>query len=792
MKKIFKFKLKTKIISSISVVVFVLITLSTLFGLYNQNKDLHQALTTKAMLIADMAVDGIIPALWNLDITVANGVLKGLLSDQEFAKATVKDETDSIFASVNRAPNKKWQASNLVTIKKSLVYKKQKIGMLEVSFTKSLMTKKIYETMIQEAMINIALIVILVIGLILATGQFTQPLAYLVRIMRKRATGDFDEQIDNKFFSRGDEIGDVATSMRLARYQREDEAAMMALTQALNTETKLSSILNEIIAHTTDILRCERSSLFLYDKEEGVLWSQVAEGLSGGRFTLPVDQGIVGEVFKSTKMLNISDVQAHPLFKGDMKGSGFVTRNMLSAPLFNKDRQVLGVVQCMNSKKNIFNEHDEDRLNSISIQAAIAIENNSLFEETITLKNYQHSILESLTNGVIAFDINLHVQSVNSAGANLLQLTAEELIGKPSSQLFYREGLWVSTSLNKVLEGGIEDITMDAVIETSKNLVSINSTASPLEDYDGNTIGVLLVLEDITTEKRLIGTMSKYMNKEIVEQVLSDSPAGLQGEEQKATVLFSDIRGFTTLSESIGGVKTVALLNDYFEIMVNCLMKHGGILDKYIGDAIMGVFGVPFAKENDAGNAVNTAIEMLQELEQFNANQRKINSPVVSIGIGLNTGSIVAGNIGATKRIEYTVIGDTVNLAARIEALSKTYGAPLLISEFVKSDIEKEHIMREVDFIQVKGRTKPCLIYEVLDYKYTKNPEDANELIERFHNGLSLYREQSWDKALTIFQALKEHYPDDKLSKVFIERCQYLKENSPGDDWDGVWIMTEK
>jgi adenylate cyclase len=322
--------------------------------------------------------------------------------------------------------------------------------------------------------------------------------------------------------------------------------------------------------------------------------------------------------------------------------------------------------------------------------------------------------------------------------------------------------------------------------------LSVNFTVQPLLNVDHQRIGSMIVLEDISSEKRLKSTMSRYMDPGIADRLLAAGTDLLGGQDIEATVLFSDIRGFTTLTEQLGPQGTVALLNEYFTLMVDCLQKEEGMLDKFIGDAVMAAFGIPVPHEDDPDRAVRTAIAMLTTLENWNRQRAGEGKLPVNIGIGLNTDHVVSGNIGSQKRMDFTIIGDGVNLAARLESACKQYGAKLLISEFTFRKLRGTYRTREIDLAVVKGKTKPVAVVEVLDFHTEETFPHIVEVLGLFKDGLSKYRSRRWGDAMRLFREALELNPHDKPSLMHIERSQYLSDNPPPEDWDGAWVLESK
>jgi adenylate cyclase len=284
--------------------------------------------------------------------------------------------------------------------------------------------------------------------------------------------------------------------------------------------------------------------------------------------------------------------------------------------------------------------------------------------------------------------------------------------------------------------------------------------------------------------------MSRYMSKEVADQLLSAGDLELGGKEQKVTVMFSDIRRFTTLAEALGPRDTVSLLNEYFTEMVEVIFQHGGILDKYMGDGIMALFGAPLEGPADADNALAAADQMIARLAALNARRAAAGQEPLETGIGFSTGPTVVGNIGSVRRLDYTVIGDTVNLASRLEGATKQYRARILLSEMTVRDLKGPATLRELDLMRVKGKDRPVAVYESLGYRAHEPALAA--LLELHAAGIAAYRARDWAAAARAFEGALALYPDDGPSAVYRERCAVLSANPPPADWDGVWNLTEK
>ena len=588
--------------------------------------------------------------------------------------------------------------------------------------------------------------------------------------------------------------------------KRAKEMEFISIVSDVTAEIDLGALLQRVMEEATRMLNADRATLFLNDEKSNELFSRVAMGEGIGEIRLPNNAGIAGSVFTSGKTMNIphayADLRFNPAFD---KQTGYFTRSILCVPIINKEGKVIGCTQVLNKSGGKFTEEDESRLKAFTQQVAIALENAKLFEDVSKSRKYNESMLSSMSNGVITIDSEGNIVTCNKSGLKIFKINENEIIKKKAKDFFSQSKSWIFEKITNVSESKEPDIIMDAEVEIfdkneEKNeKISLNLTILPLinEDSDGRTdqsdnfLGTLLMFEDISSEKRMKSTMSRYMDPGIANQLLEDGADIMGGLDTTATLLFSDLRSFTTITESLGAQGTVKLLNEYFEIMVECISEQGGMLDKFIGDAIMAAFGLPISHEDDEDRGVKAGINMIKRLWDWNDLREKDGKPPLDMGLGLNTDKIVAGNIGSQKRMDYTMIGDGVNLAARLESACKQYNARILISDYTYKKLKGTYRIRYIDDVVVKGKTEPVGIHEVLDFHSDLTFPNLMDVVNHFNEGRKKYKSGDFSNAITSFNECLKANKNDSLSETYIERCNYLIKENPSD-WKGVWVMKSK
>ena len=690
----------------------------------------------------------------------------------------------------------------------------------------------------------------------------------IVQLANKAGNIPFNFDDEERFRDFAASIGIILESCQsfyvAARNQR-GATALLRATQTLGQSLDLEATLQMVMEQARILMQADRSTLFLYRKEMGELWTKVAAADSSMmmEISIPANRGIVGYVASTGEALNIPDAYKDPRFDPTTdRKTGYETRNILCIPVFNSANELIGVTQLINKHQGGFTGSDEEFMRAFNIQAGIALENARLFETVQLEKQYQKDILQSLSDAVISTDMKGRIVTINDAALELLGCPLGDTNAK-SNKLFWQQNLtgrcvWEVVPIDNLqmrLEDSLktgakhfvpeQNLTLglykaksdpfepqsshigephshnyiltirdkihheffrpwnqslipqfELIPATKVQLVerSINLTVNPLTNPEGGVQGGLVVLEDISQEKRMKTTLYRYMTPRVAEQVMAlGDDALMVGERKEVTILFSDIRGYTTLTENLGAAEVVSLLNQYFETMVEAVFNYEGTLDKFIGDALMAVFGAPLPlTENHAWRAIQAALDMRRRLADFNHRRFVEKQPQIHIGVGISSGEVVSGNIGSQKRMDYTVIGDGVNLSSRLEGVTKDYGCDIIISEFTYKLCCDRIWVRELDKVRVKGKNQPVKIYELLDERTHPLDGHMQEFLYNYDAGRNAYLSRNFKLAIDYFEISKRIKPTDSVVDIYLERTHNYLRQPPSDDWDGAWTMLSK
>jgi len=687
------------------------------------------------------------------------------------------------------------------------------------------------------------------------TGELVAVVQLINKLKPEHKQGEtLEEQIDKGGFKAEDEqvFREFAPSIRLilessksfyaaTQRQRAASALMNAVSSLSKSSLDLEDTLKNVMDQAKELMDADRSTLWLIDKEKNELWTKIPINGKLTQIKIPRTAGFAGMVAESGEPLlipfDVYDDERSAKSKEVDKKSGYRTCSMLCMPVFNADKELIGVTQLINKKKPgdlpdydpadwpeapdkwkaSFNRNDLEFMKAFNIQAGVALQNAKLFDTVKQEQQRQKDILRSLTNGVISTDREGNIIATNEKARDLLGISHTEILeGKPVGELIKIKeadfAKWFDAAIHPTDDKDRQQYYPDQTLvpathqEPQSINLSINSMADVVDPAKVN--GALVVMEDISGEKQVKNLMYRYMTPEVAESLLASGDTGLGGKRKHVSVLFSDIRSYTTLTEALTAEEVVGMLNGYFEEMVDAVFKYGGTLDKYIGDALMAVFGSPAPLKDHPWCALQTAVEMRQRLATFNEERVKADKMAISIGIGIHSDEVVSGNIGSSKRMELTSIGDGVNLASRLEGTSKQYGTDIVISENTYSPYKDRLWVRELDLITVKGKTEPVRIYELVGIR--KGPirqrltKKQQQIIEHYHKGREYYLKPSKEKlkADTVkecfelaekeFRTVLKIEPKNKAAQLHIGRCQLFQQDLPGETWDGVWKLTEK
>ncbi|MGQ0675001.1 MAG: adenylate/guanylate cyclase domain-containing protein [Rhodospirillales bacterium] len=767
------------------------------FNWADARREQHEALKSRAGVAADLAASAVTAHLATRNWQGAQSTLAPLLADPDFFEARLLGMDGQTLLTVTPARMDE-RPRDVLTFNKEILSmqgeaRPQLMGRLDVIYSRDDIAARLARQLAVRVLIVLMLLALLAALQSLVIRTLTRPLEHLATVVRRRSEGKYDDAAAPGHLARTDEIGDFARSLEQDQKRRRDEKKLLDATAAISTELDLDRLLAQIMDAATNLLDADRSSLFILDPTGTKLISKVAQGLSGVMVHLPTSAGIVGAAWSSGQPVVVPDVTKDRRFDSSVdKVTGYQTKSVLAVPLIGKNGAQIGVAQVLNKKTGAFDDRDADLLCSLAAQAAAAIENARLFEEVAATRNYNESILRSLSSGVISFDEGFQVAKVNAAAETMIGLSAKDLRGRGADDVFRQDNAWVDGSIRRVMQERTRDTALDTkLLDSVGEEHRVNLTAEPLMDSKDRIIGALAVIEDITGEKRMRSSMARYLPKPVVDQLMDASGEALVGTTQRISILFTDIRGFTDITERIGARQTVAMLNEYFAEMVEIIDANGGVLDKFIGDAIMALFGVPFPGDTDAGRALTTAGAMIGTLQGLNVRRAARGERPIGIGIGINTGEVVLGNIGSPTRMDYTVIGDPVNLAARLEAATKLYGTPILVSEFTYDLLTDKACLREVDMVRVKGKKKPVRIFESLGHCWDDSPELA-KVVALTGQGLARFRARDWNGAEEAFRAAQELRLEDRIPDIYLERIAAYRQAPPTADWDGVFTMKSK
>ncbi len=506
---------------------------------------------------------------------------------------------------------------------------------------------------------------------------------------------------------------------------------LLDITNELSSFENVTILLQEILIKSCAVLNAS-SGMILMQNENSDLFQIEAE------FNIDVDalkgiifnkkRGFFNEVSQNKKAIHV-EIANDPFLSKTKCLHGLI------APLIDK-KDLAGVIILFDKESRTgisgFDTSDTNMLSAIATQAGVAYNNIKLIESIKEAKTFNDNVMQSIVTGVFTTNLMGEINHVNRAAAAIINLDRTTIIGNHYDYVFESNDL-INELISKCEEALTTVTETQVLLKCNNKSTAINISASPLINDLNEQIGTVIAMEDLSNLDKLKSTFKKYVSKQIVDQILeNDEMLTLGGQEQEATILFSDIRGFTSMSETMHPNEVVETLNEYFNLMIEIIFKYNGTLDKIIGDALMVNYGVPNATGNDTENAVYTAIEMQEKLIEFNQQRIMHSKCPIKIGIGINRGRVISGNIGSRQQMNFTVIGDAVNLASRLCSAAKS--DEIIVADTVWKHVKHDKKLKAIKLnpIKVKGKEKPIQIMQVQYFRPSFNYQAAYTMIEQF------------------------------------------------------------
>jgi adenylate cyclase len=510
------------------------------------------------------------------------------------------------------------------------------------------------------------------------------------------------------------------------------------------------------------------------DEVAGELWSLEFEGDELEEIRFPVDAGLAGECASSSKAIRVDDAYADPRFNRDIDlKTGFRTRNILCMPVISRDQCTTGVIECMNKKRGSFSEEDTRLLRALSAQVSVALDNANMHAREVEMRSYLERVQGSISSAIVTLDESHGVVVCNSAAERLLGITGlrsepdvRKILGDANGQILalIDEAYHRRRSLNR------DELPLTHADGATS---TINLSIAPLDDADQRFKGLVLVLDDITREKRVRSAFGQYLAPAVIEELLANpDKLKLGGEKRELTAMFTDIEGFTSLTEGVDPERLVLLLHEYFDMACGIVLRHGGTIDKIVGDALHVIFNAPAQIGNHAARAVDCALELSRCSRALTARQRERGLALGRTRIGINTGECVVGNFGGSSRFDYTAHGDAINTAARLEGANKHLGTRICISESTVAHCGGTLRFRPIGRLLLKGKKETLDVFEPLDGEGREIVADA------YAEAYTALAEQHPDAA-GRFRELAARFPDDPLISLHARR---LDEGAVGVD----------
>ncbi len=504
-------------------------------------------------------------------------------------------------------------------------------------------------------------------------------------------------------------------------FERDELEALSEISSVIGSSLDLSVVLNEVMDQIIHLTGAERSFLMLIDPDTGELEFRAARNMDRETIassSFEISRSIVTQVADTGEPIVTTNAQMDPRFKAQESVIGYNLRSILCAPLRYRGRST-GVIYADNRiLTGLFSNTDRDLLAAFAGQAAIAIENARLFESVSNAKRLMDNVFASITSGVITTDIQDQITLFNRAAERILRVSAIRAGGSR-----FTEAL---PALDNELRPLVEQVRTsgEPVVEYERDLtlpgrgqVILRTSLSPLKDADEVMQGVAIVMDDLTEQRQLEARyqmFQRYLSPAVIERLPRDpSKLKLGGQRQEITSLFADIRGFSDFSRRRGPEALVEILNQYLDVGAQAILEEDGTLDKILGDCVVAIFNAPLLQPDHILRAMRAALKIQEGVTQLH--QRMPSDSRLSYGVGINVGDAVVGNIGTDQQMNYTAIGSSVNLAARLQSVAGP--GQILLSQTTYARVRDHVEARALPPTEIKGFNEPITAYELLGIK---------------------------------------------------------------------------
>jgi adenylate cyclase len=549
--------------------------------------------------------------------------------------------------------------------------------------------------------------------------ELTQ-LALIIAESREVGT-QITEELHKRLPTLRSQLVSLEEELASQEYEREELEALYGVSQAIGSSLDLPQVLNEVMDQIIRLTGAERSFLMLVDPATGELEFQAARNMDRETIassSFEISRTIVNQVANTGKPIVTTNAQMDPRFKTRESVIGYSLRSILCVPLRVRG-EITGVIYADNRiRTGLFSDHDRDLLTTFAGQAAVTIENARLFANVVDAKVLRDNVFASIVNGVITTNMDGHVTLCNRAAQDILGVSEESTIGAHFAEAFPALESSLRPLVEEVKTHGEPIVDVESEITLpEREPVYLRTSLSPLKDANEETQGIAIVLEDLTEQRKLESRyqwFQRYVSPAVIERLPADPQRlKLGGQRQEITSMFADIRGFTDFSLQHDPETLVDVLNQYLEVGAKAVLAEDGTLDKFMGDAVVAFFNAPLPQPDHILRAIRTALKIREGVDYLH--QQLPPAYQLSYGIGITIGDAVVGHIGTAKRVDYTAIGPSVNLARRLQEAAAP--GQILLTRLAYQRVQEHVEARLLPPLQVEGINEPIKTYELIKLK---------------------------------------------------------------------------